>query len=58
MQMQSGRDIARSAQYVSEVPVLLLVLVLTHVGHEGHLCTATGGDLAHVSLHLWHEPFS
>lgn len=43
-------DIARSAQHGAEAAILLLVL--THVGHEDYLRTALAGELACVSLHL------
>lgn len=49
--VQMERDIARSAQYGTEAAILLVVL--TRMGHKDYLCTALGGELACVSLHLW-----
>lgn len=47
----------RSVQHRGEAALLLLVLVLMHVGHQGYLCTAARVKPVHGSLHLWSKPF-
>lgn len=47
----------RSVQHRGEAALLLLVLVLMHVGHQGYLCTAARVKPVRGSLHLWSKPF-